>query len=203
MLSEKNRTILFMDQGVHLAPIMSGETEADGVTLINVQVRYSLRFKPEDRVAVQKLSKIDLPEKIGVSSIKNDKMVLCLGPDEWLLIADLSRKEELQQTFERISSKFVCSVVDVSHRNTGFSIRGPYAETMINTGCPLDLSIRVFPIGRCTRTVYESTEIIVLRKGEAEFHVEVWRSFAPYLSHFFEKFMMDVSVPQRETGGGK
>ncbi len=191
MLSEKTGIHLSIDQGVRLAPILTNETEIGGVRLIDEQVRYSLRFKPEDIAAVRKASQLDLPANIGMSSIKGGQLVLRLGPDEWLLISDLSRALALKQTFATLSSKFTCSVVDISHRNLGFIVHGENAENILNTGCPLDLSLHVFPVGKCTRTVYENTEIILLRKAEHEFHVEVWRSFAPYLSRFFETSVTD------------
>jgi len=46
-------------------------------------------------------------------------------------------------------------------------------------GCPLDLN--QFAVGRATRTIYETVEIIILREAEDRFHVEVWRSFSEWL----------------------
>jgi sarcosine oxidase subunit gamma len=47
------------------------------------------------------------------------------------------------------------------------------------SGCPLDLDR--FVVGRATRTIYETVEIILIRETEDRFHVEVWRSFASWL----------------------
>jgi len=65
---------------------------------------------------------------------------------------------------------------------------GKYAARMINVGCPLDLSLEKFPVGKCTRTVFENAEIMIFREKEDEFQLETWRSFAPYLARYFEKF---------------
>ncbi|MBV1705422.1 MAG: sarcosine oxidase subunit gamma, partial [Hyphomicrobiales bacterium] len=48
-------------------------------------------------------------------------------------------------------------------------------------GVALDLSADAFPVGACTRTVFEKAEIVLWRTDPGRFHVEVWRSFAPYL----------------------
>jgi sarcosine oxidase subunit gamma len=49
------------------------------------------------------------------------------------------------------------------------------------SGCPLDLER--FAVGRATRTVFETVEVIVWREAADRFRVFVWRSFAPWLWH--------------------
>jgi sarcosine oxidase subunit gamma len=44
----------------------------------------------------------------------------------------------------------------------------------------LDLS--AFPVGMCTRTVFAKADIVLWRTTETVFHVEVWRSFAGYVT---------------------
>jgi sarcosine oxidase subunit gamma len=71
--------------------------------------------------------------------------------------------------------------VDVSHRSCGFTVHGELAATVINHGCPLDLSHASFAVGMCTRTLFEKAEIILWRVDEHTYHVEIERSFAPYV----------------------
>jgi sarcosine oxidase, subunit gamma len=37
------------------------------------------------------------------------------------------------------------------------------------------------------RTIFEKAEIILWRTGEQSFHIEVWRSFAPYVLGHLEE----------------
>ena len=53
------------------------------------------------------------------------------------------------------------------------------AAEILMSGCPLDLERMA--VGRGTRTIYETVEIVVIKRGAARFHIEVWRSFAPWL----------------------
>jgi sarcosine oxidase subunit gamma len=76
------------------------------------------------------------------------------------------------------------SLVDVSHRQTAFTISGPHAATLLNAGCPLDLDEHAFPVGMCTRTMLAKTEVVLWRTAARGFRVEVWRSFAAYASQF-------------------
>ena len=77
------------------------------------------------------------------------------------------------------------SLVDVSHRQIGLIASGPATARVLNAGCPLDLDPRAFPVGFATRTLFDKIEIVLWRRAETTFHVEVWRSFAPYLAASF------------------
>jgi sarcosine oxidase, subunit gamma len=74
------------------------------------------------------------------------------------------------------------SLVDVSHRQIGLIASGPAAARVLNAGCPLDLGLKAFPVGFATRTVFDKGEIVLWRRAETNFHIEIWRSFAPYLA---------------------
>jgi len=58
---------------------------------------------------------------------------------------------------------------------------GPGAVAALMRGCPLDLG--QFTPGRATRTLFETVEIQIWMLAPDAFHVEVWRSFAPWLWH--------------------
>jgi len=91
----------------------------------------------------------------------------------------------------KFSSRIGSTVSTKGHRNIGFEVSGPRAKRALNAGCPLDLSLEMFPVGKVTRTVFESAAIILTRTSEDEFSVEVWRSFAPYLRDFFVRIAHD------------
>ncbi len=180
MLSE-----LKIDQAVELAPILTGE-----VDLLPVQTRYSLRVKPKERCAFIEASNIDLPAQIGKMSVQYDRVVLCIGPDEYILICSLAEREPLARKFEELMGKYIFSATDISHRNVSFILSGEQTTNMINVGCPLDLSLENFPVGKCTRTIFESAEIILFRMGKTKFQLETWRSFAPFIVGYFEKYCL-------------
>jgi len=111
-----------------------------------------------------------------------DWSALWLGPEEQLLIGPEDAGVAMKALVERTLHGLEFSLVDVSHRQGALEIHGPQAAAMINTGCPLDLGIHQFPVGACTRTVFAKTEIVLWRRATESFHVEVWRSFTPYLA---------------------
>jgi len=92
---------------------------------------------------------------------------LWLGPDEWLLLSD--------------GQLTTPGIVDISHRQAGLHIGGPHAARALNMGCPLDLDIDTFPVDGCTRTLFGKAEIVLWRVETETFHLEIGRSFIPYV----------------------
>ena len=128
--------------------------------------RYSLRGR--DAAVLAAAIGRELPT--GIGGCVNG--IMQLGPDEFYAL--LPAGEALP-----LGEGQPVSVVDVSSRAVGIVVEGPGAAELIMSGCPLDLS-KMAP-GRATRTIYETTEIIVLRESETRFRIDVWRSFATWL----------------------
>jgi len=164
------------------------------VKLLEEGARFSLRIKAADLTAIRKSTGLKLVAKIGKFTLSKTRIETCLGPDEWLVILPVSEKAKFEKLWQKISKTHVCSVVDISHRNIGFEISGPGARALLSAGCPLDLSNENFAIGRGVRTVFESAAIILIRIGDESFHLEVWRSFAPYLRDFFTRIVTTRGV---------
>jgi len=149
---------MLFDQDILMAETL--QSPALTVKLIGERKRYNLRLKSGDLSAIKKLSGLKLPSKIGGSTRGKEITWLKLGPDEWIAIAAPIHAKKLETTFAKITKSFVCSITDISHRNIGFEISGEDAAKLINVGCPLDLSDQAFPVGKVTRTVFESAQIM-------------------------------------------
>jgi len=115
----------------------------------------------------------------GISSGGNS--ALWLGPDERLLLAPAEGRAALIAGLEAAVAPHAHSLVDVSHRQASFELRGPLSALLLNSQCPLDLGPAAFPVGMCTRTVFSKAEIVLWRTAPETFHLEVWRSFADYV----------------------
>jgi sarcosine oxidase subunit gamma len=147
-------------------------------------VRYVLRGGPTVRSAAQAALGLAVPETACRAGVDGERAALWLGPDEWLLIAPLRLASALPAMLNRALAQLPHSLVDVSHRQTALALSGPGAPTLLAAGCPLDLEEGAFPVGMCTRTMLAKAEIVLWRPGPSQFRVEVWRSFAAYVSQF-------------------
>jgi sarcosine oxidase, subunit gamma len=143
--------------------------------------RFTLRGAEAVRVACGMAFGVDLPSRLGPAGEGAGRAALWLGPDEWLLIADGADAADVGGVLESVLDGTAHSLVDVSYRQIGLIASGPAAARVINAGCPLDLDLKAFPVGFATRTLFDKVEIVLWRRAEATFHIEVWRSFAPYL----------------------
>lgn len=168
-----------LDQGVTLPDVLKNEQVS--VDVADEKLRLSLRVKSADRASIGKAIGVGLPPKIGTSKTSKGLMSICLGPEEWLLIGDMATHAGLYDICLQLSEDYVMSVAEVSHRNVCLRLNGPGAAEMVNVGCPLDMSLDMFPVGKCVRTVYENAPILLIRLSETRFELECWRSFAPYV----------------------
>ena len=143
--------------------------------------RLILRGAEAVRVACGMVFGAEPPSELGPAGEGAGRAALWLGPDEWLLIADGADTADIGGVLESVLDGTAHSLVDVSHRQIGLIAGGPAAARVLNAGCPLDLDPHAFPVGFATRTLFDKVEIVLWRRAEATFHIEVWRSFAPYL----------------------
>ncbi len=156
------------DQLSRTEPVPSTPFVAKGVTisLALPMARYSLRARQAQ--ALESLLGVKIPNRIGAT----EGGIACLGPDEWLLRA-------VDGTKIASGAGLPVAITDVSERSVCVIVEGPQATQVIMSGCPQDLQL--FAVGQASRTVYETVEILLLRETEDCFHIEVWRSFAPWL----------------------
>jgi sarcosine oxidase, subunit gamma len=136
------------------------------INLAPPMARYSLRARQGQ--ALETLLGVKVPKTIGAT----EGGIACLGPDEWLMRAEAG-------TAISAGAGQAVAVTDVSERSVCLIVEGPKAAQLIMSGCPQDLDL--FPVGKASRTIYETVEIILIREAETRFHIEVWRSFSPWL----------------------
>lgn len=128
--------------------------------------RYSLRARTPQ--AMSQVIGRKVPSRIGEVT----DGVACLGPDEWYAL--LPEGTELP-----LGAGLPVSVTDISSRAVGIAVSGPRAAQVIGAGCPQDLA--AMKVGAACRTVFETVEMVLWRTGDESFHIEVWRSFSPWL----------------------
>ena len=144
--------------------------------------RFVFRGGEAARAACSAAFGVALPEALGAARASGDRAALWLGPDEWLLIADGESPEALAAAIEAGVETLPHSLVDVSQRQVALAVTGADAARVLGAGCPLDLRPKAFPPGMATRTLFDKAEIVLWRRAETDFRVEVWRSFSPWLT---------------------
>lgn len=173
-----------MVEMIRRSPLDGRGFESERVKLVPGAFASRVILRAED-AAVAPLSKVlelDLPRAPKATAGEKGRFALWLGPDEWLVIDE--EGADLVEACAGVAE--LHSAVDVSHRNVALRIEGPAAKDVLAAGCPQDLSPPRFPVGAASRTVFGKAEVIVWRRGERDFHVECWRSFADYVFMLME-----------------
>lgn len=163
------------------APLTS---TSPGVRPLPAAARWILRGGQTVRLAAAGALALALPASACRAVAQGDSAALWLGPDEWLLITPAHALEKTAAALRAALAGVPHSLVDVSHRQVALELSGPAAPVLLAAGCPLDLDASAFPVGMCTRTMLAKAEIVLWRTAADVFRVEVWRSFAPYVSAF-------------------
>lgn len=143
--------------------------------------RLVLQGGPAARAAAGEAFGVPLPESPCRANSVESRAALWLGPDEHLLLGRHEDRQIIAAGLEAALTGIGHSLVDVSQRQIALRVSGPHAAAILNTGCPLDLDPAEFPPGMCTRTLFGKSDIILWRRGDEEFHLEVWRSFSDYV----------------------
>jgi sarcosine oxidase subunit gamma len=161
------------------------EASISGLTPAAPVIRHVLRGRDAALTAASGALGFTLPQTPCRAASLGDRHALWLGPDEWLVLSPPG--DGLEGALAAAIGSHPHSLVEVTHRQVGLILSGSHVETILAGGCPLDVALRAFPVGMCTRTLFEKAEIVLWRTEAHRFHIEVWRSFASYLlAHLHE-----------------
>lgn len=123
-----------------------------------------------------------------------DRAVVWLGPDEWLLVAPDGEAEHLIQAVGGALEKDVKSIVDVSANRTTLRLAGAHAREVLEKVCTLDLHPRSFGPGRCAQTLVGRTQAVLWQvSAEPAYRLMVRCSFSHYLADLLLDAMTEFS----------
>ena len=157
------------------------------ITLAPPMQRWIFRGSADAARACGSTFGVDLPERACHAVAAGGKAALWLGPDEWLLLSPPGTE------FDPRGLPAPHSVVNVSHRQLGIEISGAGAGALLNAHVNLDFDTNVdanvdtkagtptFTAGMSSRTLLGKAEIVLWRRSDEVYHMEVWRSFAVYI----------------------
>jgi sarcosine oxidase, subunit alpha len=184
-------------------PLLSAESWRAPVARPSAAVRLAM-LAPTTRLSVQAGSAaatriglaigVLLPTVPCRSVISRDRAALWLGPGEWLIVAPPAAPD-LPAQARNAAADHPASVVDVSNASHTLEIAGPRAAWCLNAFCALDLDVRVFPVGMCTRTRLGQAQVVLWRIASEVFHLDVPRSLTPYVWGCLEDSRLEFSGP--------
>ncbi len=159
--------------------------------------RLVLRMHPATVAGLLQRSGLALPPRINTACVTGQRVVLQLGPDEWWILSEGEAPSVLADLIAPATGDVPQALVDVSERTMGLILAGPAVEDVLASACPLPLALAAFPVGRATRTLFAKAEIVLWRQALDQFHVEVARSYAPYVAGLLATAVRDEAALRR------
>ena len=139
--------------------------------------RFTLRVADAGRRDAGAAFGCPIPARIGDFEQREGRLALCVGPDEWFLLAPIVEAQKIVDGFRQVVTPH--SLVDVSHREVGIDVSGPSASVALNSGSALDLS-NMSPASS-TRTIFDKAPIVLVKHSDDQYRIEVWQSFATHV----------------------
>ena len=163
-------------------------------TVLSGLGRLSLRGGPEVLAAASDAFSLQLPREACRAAEGDARAALWLGPDEQLLLVQQSDWEATMVALTRRLAGLPHALVDISQRQVALQVAAPHVADTLSAGCPLDLYPDAFPIGMCTRTLFFKAPIVLWRTAADAFHLEVWRSFVPYVQQLLREVAREYEM---------
>lgn len=147
-----------------------------------------LRPADADLQAVAKGLGIELPVK--ANQLTNGPVrVARLARDEWLI-----RGGPPVEVLQARLATTLHQLNDITPGKVGWTISGPRAADLINTGCSLDLRPRAFTSGTAMRTLIAQLNAILSRPGnDNAFEIIIDRSHQAWLQTWLEDAAASVA----------
>jgi sarcosine oxidase, subunit gamma len=174
--------------------------QQEWISALPPAMRFIMQGDSGARSAAAAVWAVAFAEQSCRAMVQGARATLWLGPDEYLLLGGIderqaaaheSQADDAAGALELALADIPHSLVNISHRQVALEVSGPHARTILSGACPLDLDLSEFPIGMCTRTVFAKADIVLWRTREDVFHVEVWRSFAGYVTGLLGEIAME------------
>ncbi len=118
------------------------------------------------------------PVENSVSSW-NDRDVLWLGPDEWLVVAEPKAAPTIVRELEDALSGHHRSILDVSANRIVFHLID--GLEVLSSGCGLDLHPTRWRPGMCAQTLFGQAQVILHQRDQRTTRVFVRPSFERYV----------------------
>jgi sarcosine oxidase subunit gamma len=107
--------------------------------------------------------------------------IVWLGPDEFLLLCEAGREDDLHRTIRNDLGDQHFSITVVTDGLCALQLSGPALRQVLAKGCALDLHPRSFGIGDCAQTALSHAGVTLIAMDDDRFTMICRTSFAPYV----------------------
>ena len=124
------------------------------------------------------------PPKANRFQSAGDRHVVWLGPDEYLLLCEAGKEQELQDSLNSMIPSPYFAITDVSDSLCALSLRGPAIRAVLAKGCGLDLHPEKFTAGQSAQSLLALSAVTLMAVADDAFILVCRTSFAPYVQRW-------------------
>ena len=164
----------------------------------------NLRAQKSDPVFLSTIKQnlgLDVPTDVNTVSESIDGIyTLCLGPDEWLIVAPSNKEQKIHNDLRQALEHLHTSINLIGESRTVIRLNGLNARDTLAKGCSLDLHPRAFKPGQCAQTILGRSDITIHQVAHqdktyaAKYDIIVLRSFAEYVWTWLEDAAREYGV---------
>jgi sarcosine oxidase subunit gamma len=146
--------------------------------------KLNLRAQNDLAKAVKVITGCAFPPKANRFQSAGDRHVVWLGPDEYLLLCEAGKEQELQDSLNRMIPSQHFAITDVSDSLCALSLRGPAVRAVLAKGCGLDLHPKKFATGQSAQSLLALSAVTFMAVADDAFILICRTSFAPYIQRW-------------------
>ena len=146
--------------------------------------KLNLRGQNDLAKAVKVITGCAFPPKANRFQSAGDRHVVWLGPDEYLLLCEAGKEQELQDSLNRMIPSQHFAITDVSDSLCALSLRGPAVRNVLAKGCGLDLHPKKFATGQSAQSLLALSAVTFMAVADDAFILICRTSFAPYVQRW-------------------
>ncbi|XDZ65027.1 sarcosine oxidase subunit gamma [Alphaproteobacteria bacterium LSUCC0684] len=174
------------------APCLDGSAGATIIRDTGVSDKINLRASPDNmalRRAVKRSVGTDLPLDANTFAAAGDRMVIWLGPDEWMIMAENGAAPSIIAECDTPEAGHVAAT-DVSDAIGAVTMKGPHVRAVLAKHCGLDFHHEAFTPGMAQQSLLSHAGVTIACLKTDCFLVIGRSSFMPYIV----ALMQDASI---------
>ena len=146
--------------------------------------KLNLRGQNDLAKVVKVITGCTFPPKANRFQSAGDRHVVWLGPDEYLLLCEAGKEQELQGSLNSMIQSPHFAITDVSDSLCALSLHGPAVRTVLAKGCGLDLHPKKFTAGQSAQSLLALATVTLMAVADDAFILICRTSFAPYVQRW-------------------
>ena len=147
--------------------------------------KLNLRLQEGDaeiRQTVEEYLNYNLPKIAGEVTGNNETRVLWLGPNEYLILCENEKKDNIINELNISLTNSFYSIVDVSDYYLTMRLSGPKSIDVLTKACPLNFDQALTKGNTCAQSYISKATVLIDRlSDDLVFDISVRWSFADYL----------------------